>query len=276
MKEKYDEQRHQPVIAMRRNRATRPGEDGPTSVAETLVGENPLGASSGDATTVSTILTRHIAHLEAELREAKSKLQAAEVERDNERARAAELAVKLAQVDAMNAVLLQTQSRAGASRQAQWHQTNYTPSTSGAPCAVAPYGTLLTIANLPGPETRRWVPSRKAIVVAAVRVGMLSVEEACGRYRLTEEELAMWQFQVERHGLAGLRTSKGQLYRPDPTRRTITFDAAMLDNFLTRKIHGGWRAWRKLLTWPRIWLPRACPQLGLLGRGHFWFRGGQR
>jgi len=67
--------------------------------------------------------------------------------------------------------------------------------------------------NLPGPETKRWVPSRKAIVVAAVRVGMLSVQEACGRYRLTEEEFAMWQFQVDRHGLAGLRTSKGQLYR---------------------------------------------------------------
>ncbi len=23
-------------------------------------------------------------------------------------------------------------------------------------------------------------------------------------------------------------------------------------------------------------MTRACPQLGLLGRGHFWFRGGQR
>jgi len=49
---------------------------------------------------------------------------------------------------------------------------------------VAPDGTLLTMTNLPGPETKRWVPSRKAIVVAAVRVGMLSVEEACARYRL--------------------------------------------------------------------------------------------
>jgi adenylate cyclase len=25
-----------------------------------------------------------------------------------------------------------------------------------------------------------------------------------------------------------------------------------------------------------VFLSRACPQLGLLGRGHFWFRGGQR
>jgi hypothetical protein len=109
---------------------------------------------------------RHIAYLEAELREVKSKLQA-----------------------------------------------NHTPPKAGTPCTVAPDGTLLTMDNLPGPETKRWVPSRKAIVVAAVRVGMLSVQEACGRYRLTEEEFAMWQFQADRHGLAGLRTSKGQLYR---------------------------------------------------------------
>jgi len=217
MKAKYDERWHVPIIGIRQNRATKPSDNGVTSVSpqdEKLVEGIQLSTSSGgDATTVSALLTRHIAYLEAELREVKSKLQAAEVERNNESARAAELAIKLAQVDAVNAVLLQSQSRRSVSSRAQMHSVNHTSPKAGTPCTVAPDGTLLTMDNLPGPETKRWVPSRKAIVVAAVRVGMLSVEEACGRYRLTEEEFAMWQFQVDRHGLAGLRTSKGQLYR---------------------------------------------------------------
>jgi uncharacterized protein DUF1153 len=40
----------------------------------------------------------------------------------------------------------------------------------------------LTIADLPSPGTKRWVPMRKAVVVAAVRGGLLSLEEACSRY----------------------------------------------------------------------------------------------
>jgi uncharacterized protein DUF1153/regulatory Fis family protein len=81
------------------------------------------------------------------------------------------------------------------------------------PRAAAPDGTLLTLSNLPRPDTRRWVPSRKAFVVSAVKGGLLSLEEACRRYALTREELATWESQVERHGLAGLRTGKVQLYR---------------------------------------------------------------
>ncbi len=53
---------------------------------------------------------------------------------------------------------------------------------------------------------------RKAIVVAAVKGGLLSVEEACGRYSLTIEEYLSWQAAVDRHGLAGLRTTKIQKY----------------------------------------------------------------
>jgi hypothetical protein len=45
--------------------------------------------------------------------------------------------------------------------------------------------------------------SRKAIVVAAVRGGLLSMNEACERYRLTSEELLSWQAQVDRNGLKG-------------------------------------------------------------------------
>jgi hypothetical protein len=54
---------------------------------------------------------------------------------------------------------------------------------------------------------------QKAIVVAAVKGGLLSIDEASGRYALTVEEYLSWQDAVERHGLAGLRTTKIQRYR---------------------------------------------------------------
>jgi hypothetical protein len=53
---------------------------------------------------------------------------------------------------------------------------------------IGPDGSPLTIADLPPPNTRRWVIRRKAEVVAAVRGGLLSLEEACNRYTLTVEE----------------------------------------------------------------------------------------
>ena len=78
---------------------------------------------------------------------------------------------------------------------------------------LAPDGSVLTLANLPSPETRRWVPARKAIVVAAVRGGLLSISDACERYRLTAEEFLTWQTQVDRDGLKGLRATRVQDYR---------------------------------------------------------------
>jgi hypothetical protein len=80
-------------------------------------------------------------------------------------------------------------------------------------CVIGPDGSPLTVADLPGPETRRWVIRRKARVVAAVRGGLLSLEEACNRYTLTVEEILAWQYSYDRHGLAGLRTTRVQQYR---------------------------------------------------------------
>ncbi len=54
---------------------------------------------------------------------------------------------------------------------------------------------------------------RKAEVVAAVRGGLLSLEEACSRYTLTVDEFLSWQFSIDQHGLAGLRTTRIQQYR---------------------------------------------------------------
>ena len=78
---------------------------------------------------------------------------------------------------------------------------------------LGPDGSPLTITDLPPPGTKRWVIRRKAEVVAAVRGGLLSLEEACERYTLTVEEFLSWQMSIDQHGLAGLRTTKIQKYR---------------------------------------------------------------
>ena len=77
---------------------------------------------------------------------------------------------------------------------------------------LGPDGSPITKADLPE-LSRRWVGRKKAIVVAAVRGGLLTIEEACARYALTMEEYLSWQAAVDRHGLKGLRTTKIQEYR---------------------------------------------------------------
>lgn len=78
---------------------------------------------------------------------------------------------------------------------------------------IGPEGTPLTIADLPSPDTKRWVIRRKAEVVAAVRGGLLSLEEACSRYMLTTDEFLSWQASIDKYGLAGLRITRIQQYR---------------------------------------------------------------
>lgn len=78
---------------------------------------------------------------------------------------------------------------------------------------IGPDGTPLTLADLPPANTKRWVIRRKAEVVAAVRGGLISLEDACERYSLTVEEFLAWQKAIDKHGLAGLRTTRLQQYR---------------------------------------------------------------
>jgi len=80
---------------------------------------------------------------------------------------------------------------------------------------MGPDGNPLTLDDLPPAGTTRWVIRRKAEVVAAVRGGLLSLEEACSRYTLTVEEFLSWQQSIDQHGLAGLRTTRIQQYRPE-------------------------------------------------------------
>ena len=75
------------------------------------------------------------------------------------------------------------------------------------------------MADLPPANTRRWVVRRKAAVVAAVQSGKITIEEACRRYELSEEEFRSWQRAFLSHGLPGLRATRVQQYRPPPSPR---------------------------------------------------------
>jgi hypothetical protein len=76
-----------------------------------------------------------------------------------------------------------------------------------------PFGAPLSVSNLPPPDTQRWVIRRKAEIVAAVRGGLLSLNEACDRYGLTTEEFMAWQLSIERYGLPGLKIKRIDYYR---------------------------------------------------------------
>lgn len=78
---------------------------------------------------------------------------------------------------------------------------------------IGPLGERLGLQDLPDPNTARWVPRRKAEVVAAVEGGMLTIDEVLTRYQLTLEEYTSWARAVERAGLRALRVTRTQYYR---------------------------------------------------------------
>jgi len=51
------------------------------------------------------------------------------------------------------------------------------------------------------------------MVVAAVRGGLLSLDDALAKYRLTAEEFLAWQKAIDKWGMQGLRTTRIQSYR---------------------------------------------------------------
>lgn len=77
-------------------------------------------------------------------------------------------------------------------------------SSETASYVIGPDGERMTIDDLPAPETRRWVPRRKARVVAAVEGGLISEEEAFKRYAITEEEYETWKAAMGKFGMRGL------------------------------------------------------------------------
>lgn len=91
---------------------------------------------------------------------------------------------------------------------------NIMPSAS----VMGPTGEPLTLEDLPPPNTKRWVVRRKAEVVAAVRGGLLSLEDACKKYTLSVEEFLSWQRAIDQDGLLGLRVTRVQDYREGKTK----------------------------------------------------------
>jgi len=81
------------------------------------------------------------------------------------------------------------------------------------PSSMSPSGLSMSMEDLPPPDTTRWVPRRKADVVAGVRCGLISLEEACKRYQLSIDEFRSWERLLERHGVRGLRTTRIKAYR---------------------------------------------------------------
>ena len=86
----------------------------------------------------------------------------------------------------------------------------------GPRAVTLPDGSVMTRADLPPPDTRRWVASRKAAVIRAVGAGLITRPEALERYGLSEEEFDGWCRAVTRHGEAALRATALQKYRHLP------------------------------------------------------------
>jgi uncharacterized protein DUF1153 len=57
---------------------------------------------------------------------------------------------------------------------------------------IGPDGTPIKLDDLPPRGFKDWQPRHKAMVVAAVRHGLITVDQACARYNLSIEEYLSW------------------------------------------------------------------------------------
>ena len=89
----------------------------------------------------------------------------------------------------------------------------YLKKVNGPRAVTLPDGTIMTRADLPDEDTRRWVASRKAAVVRAITYGLIAWKDALEIYDLSEEELQNWHAAVERYGEVALKATTIQRYR---------------------------------------------------------------
>ena len=89
----------------------------------------------------------------------------------------------------------------------------YLKKVDGPRQVTLPDGSILSRADLPPADTRRWVASRKAVVVKAVIYGLIPESEALERYALSEEEFSLWCQAIAEHGEKALRVTTIQKYR---------------------------------------------------------------
>jgi hypothetical protein len=89
----------------------------------------------------------------------------------------------------------------------------YLRKIDGPRSVTLPDGTVMTRADLPPADTRRWVASRKAAVIKAVGAGLVTRAEALEMYSLSDDELSEWETAVTEHGEAALKATSLQRYR---------------------------------------------------------------
>jgi hypothetical protein len=68
-------------------------------------------------------------------------------------------------------------------------------------------------AELPQSYSTRWSASRKAAVVNAVELGVISLGKAMQKYRLSLSEFESWQENFASKGLQGLKVTKAVAQR---------------------------------------------------------------
>ncbi|WP_187430047.1 hypothetical protein ROLI_023300 [Roseobacter fucihabitans] len=74
-------------------------------------------------------------------------------------------------------------------------------------------GSVMTLADLPPDNTRRWVASRKAAVVRGVAYGLITQSDALKKYQISEDEFHEWVKAVSEHGENALKATALQKYR---------------------------------------------------------------
>ena len=86
----------------------------------------------------------------------------------------------------------------------------YLKKADGPRAVTLPDGSVMSVADLPPPETCRWVVSRKLAVVRGVAHGLISEADALKRYDLSEEEFREWIQGVMQDGAEGLKATLGR------------------------------------------------------------------
>jgi hypothetical protein len=89
----------------------------------------------------------------------------------------------------------------------------YLRKVDGPRTVTLPDGSKMSRADLPSPDTRRWVASRKALVVRGVQAGLIPLNEVLDLYGLSEDEFLLWSHAIESHGEAGLKVTALKKYR---------------------------------------------------------------
>ena len=74
-------------------------------------------------------------------------------------------------------------------------------------------GSIMTRADLPPADTRRWVASRKLAVVRGVVYGLIGQDDALDRYGLSADEFRQWVSAVTEHGEEALKATALQKFR---------------------------------------------------------------